>query len=122
MAEPIPTPNRRLPRNQERRPASEDLMRGLSSPVRRAILRKLHRAGEARSSSELSKELSRPFNSTNYHVKILRDCELIGLTDTRRKRGATESFYASRVLRDQVVRDILSGVELHEAIGFDTAD
>jgi DNA-binding transcriptional ArsR family regulator len=42
-----------------------------------------------------------------YHVKVLTECGVVALTDTRQKRGAVEHFYASTVIGDELVLKLL---------------
>lgn len=45
------------------------------------------------SPSQLHKELGIPLSNVSYHIKVLRDYELIELTKTEPRRGAVEHFY-----------------------------
>jgi hypothetical protein len=42
-----------------------------------------------------------------YHVKVLTECGVVALTDTRPRRGAVEHFYASTVIHDELIVKIL---------------
>jgi len=80
-----------------------DCIKVLDAPQRRRILRILQEVGEARSSAEIAKAFGVPVGHISYHVKVLRGCGVLALTDTQRKRGAVEHFYASTVMDNQLV-------------------
>lgn len=69
--------------------------KALSHPLRVQILDLLN-AGEW-SPRELERELDENLGQISYHVKVLRDFELIEMTRTRPARGAVEHFYRALV-------------------------
>jgi DNA-binding transcriptional ArsR family regulator len=71
------------------------LHRALSHPLRVQILDRLN-VGEW-SPRELERELGEGLSQVSYHVKVLRDFELIEMTKTEPRRGAVEHFYRAVV-------------------------
>ncbi len=71
------------------------LHKALSHPLRVEILDLLN-AGEW-SPRELERELGHGLGQISYHVKVLKDFELIEMTKTRPARGAVEHFYRALV-------------------------
>lgn len=67
------------------------LMKALAHPLRVKILDYLN-DGEW-SPRELEAELGEGLSQISYHVKVLRDFELIEMTRTEPRRGAVEHFY-----------------------------
>lgn len=98
-------PNRRLARAP--RPNVADCIKAISSPQRRRILRALHDAGEARSPNELSKAFEVSVGHVSYHVKVLKECDALALTDTQPRRGAVEHYYASTLMENELVVKLL---------------
>lgn len=97
-------PNRRLAQRGIPRPKAAEWIRALNAPLRRRIMRALHDAGEARSPNELAEALDIPLSNVSYHVRVLKECHVLALTDTQQKRGSVEHFYASTVMsNDQAV-------------------
>jgi DNA-binding transcriptional ArsR family regulator len=109
MEEPgeTPRPNRAPVRTQTLRVKATDRIRAIGAPKRRQILRTLHKAGEARSPNELSRAVNTSLGHVSYHVRVLSECGLVVLTDTRPRRGAVEHFYASTVIHDELVIKLL---------------
>jgi DNA-binding transcriptional ArsR family regulator len=67
------------------------LIKGLGHPLRIAILTLLN--DRMASPNELAKELDEGLSQISYHVKVLRDYELIELVKTEPRRGAVEHYY-----------------------------
>jgi DNA-binding transcriptional ArsR family regulator len=102
-----PEPNRKLAPTGIPRPGAADCIKAINAPERRRILRILHNVGEARSPNELAKDFEVSVGHVSYHVKVLRDCRAIALTDTQPRRGAVEHFYASTVMDNELVVKLL---------------
>lgn len=100
-------PNRKLARAGVPLPKAAEWIKALSAAQRRRILRTLHNLGEARSPNELAKAFEISVSHISYHVKVLRECNALALTDTRPARGAVEHFYASTVVDDELVLKLL---------------
>ena len=100
-------PNRRLPRAGIPRAKTGDCITAISSPRRRRILRLLHEVDEARSPIEIAKAFGLHVGHVSYHVKVLKECGAVALTDTRPKRGAIEHFYASTVGDNSLIVKLL---------------
>jgi DNA-binding transcriptional ArsR family regulator len=96
-------PNRTLGRARVPNARAEDCIKAMNAPQRRRILRTLHKAGEARSPNELAKAFKISVGHISYHVKILRECRTVALTDTQQRRGAVEHFYASTVRDNDLI-------------------
>ncbi len=67
------------------------LLKALAHPMRVAIL-DLMNAGEW-SPNELKKALDEGLSQVSYHIKVLKDFEMIELTRMEPRRGAVEHFY-----------------------------
>lgn len=100
-------PNRRLARAGIPRPRPADWIKAIGAPQRRRILRILHGVGEARSPNELAKAFEMSVSHLSYHVKVLKTCGAVALTDTQQRRGAVEHFYASTVMDNELVVKLL---------------
>jgi DNA-binding transcriptional ArsR family regulator len=100
-------PNRTLRRARIPKARAEDCIKAVSAPQRRRILRTLHKAGEARSPNELAEAFKISVGHVSYHVKILRECRAVALTDTQQRRGAVEHFYASTVRDNDLIAKCL---------------
>lgn len=85
------SPRAELP---ERRPATEDEVRALASPLRLRILRVC--LGEARTNKEIAQVLGKDPASTLHHVRRLADTGFIKAQPVRRgTRGSREITYLS---------------------------
>jgi DNA-binding transcriptional ArsR family regulator len=73
-------------------PVDQRLMKGLSHPLRVQILTLINE--RPWSPRELQRELGEGLSQVSYHVKVLRDFELIELVKTEPRRGAVEHFYS----------------------------
>lgn len=100
-------PNRSLDRAGIPGATAEDCITAINTPVRRRILRLLHEANEARSPAEISKAFRIPISYVSYHVKVLKECGTVVLTDTRPKRGSIEHFYASTISDNSLIVELL---------------
>jgi DNA-binding transcriptional ArsR family regulator len=96
-------PNRTLAQAGAPSARAADCIKALGAPQRRRILRILQEAGEARSSIEIARVIGVPIGHVSYHVKVLKGCGVLELTDTQRKRGAVEHFYVSTVMDNELV-------------------
>ncbi len=67
------------------------LIKALQSPLRTQILAYMN--DREWSPRELQRELGQGLSQVSYHVKVLKDYELIELTRTEPRRGAVEHFY-----------------------------
>lgn len=104
-------PNRRLRRAGVPGASATSCIKALGAPQRRRILRTLHEVGEARSPNELAKAFGSSVGHLSYHVKVLKECGVVALTDTRQKRGAVEHFYASTVIGNEPVVQLLEATK-----------
>lgn len=104
-------PNRALAQIGVAHLNAEDCIKAISAPQRRRILRALHDAGEARSPNELSKAFDISVGHVSYHVKVLKECGALALTDTQPRRGAVEHFYASTVINNEPVVKLLKATK-----------
>lgn len=94
--------------------SQHDLLKAIANPTRRQILRVLHEVEEARSPNELRKALGVTVGYVSYHVKVLKDCGVVALTDSRPVRGAVERFYISTVVSDRLVIAFLMTTEIED--------
>jgi DNA-binding transcriptional ArsR family regulator len=81
-----------------------EFFRGLGHPVRLRILLAL--GGDTLSPSELEERLGVGLGLVAYHVRSLRDDDLVTLVDTRATRGSLESFYRLTD-RGELARNVL---------------
>jgi DNA-binding transcriptional ArsR family regulator len=103
----VSEPNRALAQTGVPNAGATDCIKAVGAPLRRRILRVLHEAGEARSPAEIAKAFRLPVSAVSYHVRVLKACGAVALTDTRQKRGSIEHFYASTVTDNELVVKIL---------------
>lgn len=92
---------------QEKLTLQVRLIKALAHPMRVAIL-DLMNAGEW-SPNELKKTLDEGLSQVSYHIKVLKDLEMIELTRTEPRRGAVEHFYRA-VERAFVPSDVASDI------------
>jgi DNA-binding transcriptional ArsR family regulator len=107
-------PNRTLAKTGIPRAKAEDCIKAISAPQRRRILRTLHGVGEARSPNELAEAFGLHVGHVSYHVKVLRECGVLALTDTQPARGAVEHFYASTVVDNEQVAKLLEATKAND--------
>ena len=67
------------------------LIKALGHPLRAQLLTIF--TERVASPNELANELGEGLSQTSYHVKVLRDLDLIELQSTQPRRGAVEHFY-----------------------------
>lgn len=67
------------------------LMKALAHPLRVEILAILN--DRVASPNELSKELEEHLSQVSYHIKVLKDFEMIEMVKTEPRRGAVEHYY-----------------------------
>jgi DNA-binding transcriptional ArsR family regulator len=80
------------------RPASSTsldtrVLKALSHPLRAEMLALLN--DRVASPNELRKELEEGLSQVSYHIKVLRELEMIELVRTEPRRGAVEHYYAA---------------------------
>jgi DNA-binding transcriptional ArsR family regulator len=110
-------PNRALAQTGVPSAGATDCIKAIGAPQRRRILRILQEAGEARSPNEIAKSFGVPVGFISYHVKVLKECGVLALTDTQQKRGAVEHFYASTVMDSELVVKILEATKADDEVG-----
>src|SRR6476646_198858 len=66
-------------------------IKAMAHPLRVRILAYMN--DRAWSPNELSNELAEGLSQVSYHVKVLKDFELIEMTKTEPRRGAVEHYY-----------------------------
>jgi DNA-binding transcriptional ArsR family regulator len=108
-------PDRRLaPEQKAPSPTPRDCIRAIGHPDRRRVLRILHEAGEARSPNEISDAIGTPLGHVSYHIKVLKDCGAVVLTDTQPRRGAIEHYYVSTTVRNELVTKLLEATRAED--------
>jgi DNA-binding transcriptional ArsR family regulator len=70
-----------------------DLAKGLSHPVRLAIVNQMRLCDGTSSPKELAAQLSLPLGRVSYHVRTLRALGLLELVETIPRRGTVEHRY-----------------------------
>lgn len=88
-------------------------VKALEHPLRRQILRALHRAVRETSADELCRSgyLQSDLPRTTYHLTVLCDAELIEVADQAQRRGALVSSYRSMVSKDAEISRALREAE-----------
>lgn len=70
---------------------NQRLIKALAHPLRVKLLAYLN--DREWSPNELSEELNEGLSQVSYHIKVLRDLEMIEMTKTKPVRGAVEHYY-----------------------------
>jgi DNA-binding transcriptional ArsR family regulator len=78
-------------RAKSKRGVNQDLVKSLAHELRAEILAILNE--RMASPNELAKELDEGLSQVSYHVKVLKDYEVIRLVKTEPRRGAVEHYY-----------------------------
>ena len=93
------------------------MMKALAHPVRARALTVLNE--RVASPSELAAEQNEAVGYVAYHVRVLREMELIELVNSRQVRGATEHFYRGTIkpylsddFWERLPKDARSGVSV----------
>jgi DNA-binding transcriptional ArsR family regulator len=73
------------------RSVEQRIIKALGHPLRVEILAILN--DRMASPNELSKELEEGLSQVSYHIKVLRDFEMIEMVKTEPRRGAVEHYY-----------------------------
>lgn len=94
-----------------KQPMSGSLIRALNHPLRRRLLRALHRTEGARSATQLRTTVHSTVASVDYHLKVLAATEAAAKSGQRRVRGAREIFFVSKVAEHQQMLAILADTE-----------
>lgn len=100
-----------------RPPISADLLFALNSPIRRNLLRALHRTDEPKSGAELSGPLSALGTTLNYHFSVLSDVGAVELAKSRKLKGFTEKYFSSLIANHETIQEILADTELEDCGG-----
>jgi DNA-binding transcriptional ArsR family regulator len=78
-------------RAKSKRGVNQDLVKSLAHELRAEILAILNE--RMASPNELAKELDEGLSQVSYHVKVLKDYNVITLVKTEPRRGAVEHYY-----------------------------
>jgi DNA-binding transcriptional ArsR family regulator len=81
----------RVPEKEKKLSLKQTLIKAMAHPLRVRILAYMN--DRPWSPNELSIELAEGLSQVSYHVKVLKDFELIEMTKTEPRRGAVEHFY-----------------------------
>lgn len=87
---------------------SPALIEGLNHPVRRQVLRMFSAKRPEWSPVELNQFIPGGLSHLSYHMKVLRDLDILLETRTTAVRGATKHFYASAIRDNKMMRSILT--------------
>lgn len=103
---------RRASPGEEKHPSGRELspalLHALNHPVRRQILRLLHRGGrKGLSPSDMTTLATLSLPNVSYHSRCLCEQEIVRLAHCQQVRGATERFYVSNVSTNKLVATIL---------------
>jgi len=88
-----PTDGKAKEKGEQGQSLSQNLIKGLSHPLRVRILALMN--DRSWSPRELEQQLGEGLSQVSYHVKVLNDFELIELTGTEPRRGAVEHYYSA---------------------------
>ena len=91
QGQPKDQKSREVGRDEKALTLKQKLIKALSHPLRVRILAYMN--DREWSPNELAEELAEGLSQVSYHVKVLKDFELIEMTRTQPKRGAVEHFY-----------------------------
>lgn len=94
---PTETQTDQSPKDQREassRSLDQRIIKALAHPLRVELLAILN--DRMASPNELSKELEEGLSQVSYHVKVLKDFEMIEMVKTEPRRGAVEHFYRAR--------------------------
>jgi DNA-binding transcriptional ArsR family regulator len=80
-----------LQREAAGRTVDQRIIKALAHPLRVEILAILN--DRMASPNELSKELEEGLSQVSYHIKVLRDFDMIEMVKTEPRRGAVEHYY-----------------------------
>jgi DNA-binding transcriptional ArsR family regulator len=83
----------------------------LNHPTRRRILRMLNTEKREQSPKDAAKALRVGLGEVSFHFRVLRELKVIDCVKTSRVRGATQHFYRSRVIENELVGTILRETE-----------
>jgi DNA-binding transcriptional ArsR family regulator len=83
----------------------------LTHPMRRRILRYLHRCDEPKNASEVAKALDQPISQISYHLKAL---ESDGTTREVGPASGDSPTYESSVKEDDEVLELLEATEAND--------
>lgn len=98
-----------LPHESQR--MTPKLIEALGHPIRRELLRELHRAGEEMSPTQLCEIVGKQVSNVDYHINVLADRGILRRTKVRRVRGFKQNFYVSEVSEHKQVASILADTE-----------
>ena len=70
-----------------------EVAKALGHPLRLALLREI-RDRRKLSPSEFAKETGEPLGNVSYHLLALREAGVVEISDTAKRRGALEHYYA----------------------------
>jgi DNA-binding transcriptional ArsR family regulator len=87
------------------------MLKALNNPLRREVLRVLHRSSEPMSAVQMTKTVKGTGNKIFNHLKVLEKFEMVTLVDVKRVRGAKENLYESEVASNILVDAILAQTE-----------
>jgi DNA-binding transcriptional ArsR family regulator len=90
-AKPKTAKGRKKGRAKSQRGVNQALVKSLAHELRAEILAILNE--RMASPNELAKELDEGLSQVSYHVKVLKDYEVIRLVKTEPRRGAVEHYY-----------------------------
>jgi DNA-binding transcriptional ArsR family regulator len=73
--------------------ATDNLLAALRHPVRREMLLRAAEQDEPISPRDLAGQLGMPLSNVSYHARVLVQCEMLKLVETKPKRGSIQHFY-----------------------------
>jgi len=94
-----------------RRDVSSALLYAIEHPLRREALRVLNAAARPITPKELSELMPWDGEGVSFHIRVLEAKNLAHCTGTRQVRGATEHFYVSKVVGNDLLTAILAGTQ-----------
>lgn len=73
--------------------AREKLLVALRHPMRREMLERVVQQDGPVSPKELAGHLGMPLSNVSYHARVLVECDVLDLVDTKPRRGSIQHFY-----------------------------
>ena len=91
---------------------SQALLKGLSHPVRRAVLRRLNGDEVELRPADLARELGLGLENLSHHMRMLAEKGILRCTEVDRENGCFHAhFYVSNVASNQLVVEALEDME-----------
>ena len=78
----------------------QSVIKAIGHPMRRQVLLAMREHARPSSPRTLAEQLELSLSDVSYHVRVLADCDVIRLVDTKPVRGTLAHFYEATELID----------------------